>query len=147
MLSNHLILCCSLLLLPSVFATIRIFSQWAHPSHQVAKILELQLQHKFFQWIFRLDFLSGWLIWFPCSPRNSQESFLAPHFKNINSLALSLLYGPTLIWTCLLENYSLTTWTFVCKVMSLLFKTLSRFVITFFPRSNMNSMHFNGKYF
>ena len=37
-----------------------------------------------------------WLIWSPCSPRDSQESSLAPQFKSINSSALSLLYGPTL---------------------------------------------------
>ena len=34
--------------------------------------------------------------WFPCSPRDSQESSPTPQFKSINSLALSLLYGPTL---------------------------------------------------
>ena len=37
-----------------------------------------------------------WLIWSPCSPRESQESSLAPHFESINSSTLSLLYGPTL---------------------------------------------------
>ena len=31
--------------------------QWVRSSHQVAKVLELQLQHQFFQWIFRIDFL------------------------------------------------------------------------------------------
>ena len=42
--SNHLILCCPLLLLPSLFLSIRIFSkELALPSHQVAKVLELQL--------------------------------------------------------------------------------------------------------
>ena len=39
----------------------------------------------------------GWLVWFSCSPRDSQESSPAPQFESINSLALSLLYGPTLI--------------------------------------------------
>ena len=34
--------------------------------------------------------------WSPCSPRDSQESSLAPQFKSINSSAVSLLYGPTL---------------------------------------------------
>ena len=33
--------------------------------------------------------------WSPCCPRDSQESFLAPQFENINSSALSLLYSPT----------------------------------------------------
>ena len=54
--SNHLILCHPLLLLPSIFPSIRIFS-WVSSSHQVAKVLEFQLQHQSFQWMFRTDFL------------------------------------------------------------------------------------------
>ena len=49
-------------------------------------VLELQLQHQSFQWVFRVDFLQDWLVWSPCCPRDSQES----------SPLLSLLYGPTL---------------------------------------------------
>ena len=59
-------------------------------------VLELQLQHQFFQWIFKVDFLLDWLIWPPWSPRDSQECSPAPQLKGVNSLALSLLYGPTL---------------------------------------------------
>ena len=55
--SNHLILCCPLLLLPSVFPSINGLFQWVSSSHQVAKVLEIQLQHQSFQWIFRVDFL------------------------------------------------------------------------------------------
>ena len=47
--SNHLILCRSLLLLPSIFPSIRVFSNESVLSHQVAKVLELQLQHQSFQ--------------------------------------------------------------------------------------------------
>ena len=47
---------CLLLLLPSVFPQIKVFFHWVSSSHQVAKVLELQLQHQFFQWIFRVDF-------------------------------------------------------------------------------------------
>ena len=43
------------------------------PSHQVAKGLELQLQHQSFQWTFRTDFLLDGLVGSPCSPRDSQE--------------------------------------------------------------------------
>ena len=50
--SNHLLLCCPLLLLLSIFPIIRAFS--SESSHQVAKVLELQ--HQSFQWIFRVDF-------------------------------------------------------------------------------------------
>ena len=48
--------------------------QWVSSSHQVAKVLELQLQHQSFQWIFRTDFLQDWLAGSPCSPRDSQDS-------------------------------------------------------------------------
>ena len=48
--------CRPLLLLPSIFQHQGLF-QWVSSSHQVAKVLELQLQHQSFQWIFRTDFL------------------------------------------------------------------------------------------
>ena len=70
--------------------------QWVGSFHQMAKVLELQLWHQSFQWIFRIDFLQDWLVCSPWSPRDSQESFPAPQFRSINSSALSLLYGPTL---------------------------------------------------
>ena len=71
--------------------------QWVSSSHQVAKVLELQLQHQSFQWIFRTDFLYDWLAWSPCSPRDSQESSPTPQFKSTNSSVLSFLYGAILI--------------------------------------------------
>ena len=95
MLSNYLILCCLLLLLPSIFPSIRGFSKWVGSLYQEAKVLELQLQHQSFQWIFRVVFLYDWLLWSPYSPRDSQESSPAPQFESISSSALSLLYGPT----------------------------------------------------
>ena len=55
--SNHLILGHHLLLPPSDFLSIMVFSQWVSSSHQVAKVLEFQLQHQSFPWIFRTDFL------------------------------------------------------------------------------------------
>ena len=54
--SNHLIVCHTLLLLLSIFPSIRVFSNELTP-YQVAKVLELQLQHQSSQWIFRTDFL------------------------------------------------------------------------------------------
>ena len=54
--SNHLILCHPLLIPPSIFPSIRVFSR-VSSLHQVAKVLELQLQHQSFQQIFRTDFL------------------------------------------------------------------------------------------
>ena len=47
--------------------------QWVSSSYQVAKLLEVQLQHQSFQWTFRTDFLYDWLVQSPCSPRDSQE--------------------------------------------------------------------------
>ena len=64
------------------------------------------------------------------------ESLLQPQLKSINSLALSFLYTPTL--TSIHYNWktiALARGTFVDKVMSLLFNTLSRLVIAFLPRS------------
>ena len=54
--SQYLILCRPLLLLPSIFSSISLF-KWVSCLHQVAKVLESQLQHQSFQWIFRTDFL------------------------------------------------------------------------------------------
>ena len=93
--SNYLILCRLLLLLPSTFPSIRVYSiesvlciMWPrYWSFVSASILPR---------IFRVDFLKDWLAWSPCSPRDSQESSPTPQFKRINSSAHSLLYGPAL---------------------------------------------------
>ena len=69
--------------------------KWVSSSHQVAKVLEFQLQHQSFQWTPRTGFLSDGLVGSPCSPRDSQESSPTPQFKSIN-LALSFLHSPTL---------------------------------------------------
>ena len=96
MLSNHLILGHPLLL-SSVFPSITVF-QWVNSSHQVAKVLELPLQHQSFQSTFRVDFLWDLLVWSPCSPGDSPEFSPATHFQSISFLALTLLNAPTLIW-------------------------------------------------
>ena len=70
--------------------------KWVSSLHQVAKLLECQLQYQSFRWIFRTDFLYYWLIGSPCSPRDSQVSSPTPQFKSTYSLALSFLYSPTL---------------------------------------------------
>ena len=57
MTSYHLILSRPLLLMPSVFPSIRGFSQCIGSLHQVGKVLELQLQHQYFPYIFGVDFL------------------------------------------------------------------------------------------
>ena len=107
--------------------------QWVSSSHQVANVLELQ--HLSFQWIFRTNFLQDRLIWTPCCPRDSQESSPIPQFKSINSSALSFLYSPTFTYMTTGKTIGLSRWTFISKVMSLVFNMLSRFVISFLPRS------------
>ena len=96
--SNHLILCRPLLLLLSIFPSIRFFSnvlalhiRWLKywnfsfsisPSNEYLRLISL------IGW--------GWLVWSLCCPRDSQESSPAPQLENISSLVLSLLYGLTL---------------------------------------------------
>ena len=70
--------------------------KWVSSSHQVAKVLEFQLQHQSFQRMFRTDLLQDGLVGSSCSPRDSQESSPTPQFKSINSSTLSFLYSPTL---------------------------------------------------
>ena len=80
--SNHLILSSPS---PSAFnlSQHQGLFQWIGSFHQAAKVLELQLQHQCFQWIFRVDFLLDWLVWFLYCPRYSQKSSLAPQFESI----------------------------------------------------------------
>ena len=91
-LSNHLILCCPLLVFPSICSSIRFFEvsqffTWGGQSIGVSASASV------LSWIFRVNFLQDWLIWSPCSPRNSQESSPAPQSESTKSLVLSLLYG------------------------------------------------------
>ena len=114
MLSKHRIVCRRLLFLPSIFPTIRVFSN--------ESVLHIRWP-KYWTFSFSIrpsNEYSG-LVGSPCSPRDSQESSLAPQFKSINSSALSFLYSPTLTsihdyW----KNIALTRWNFVGKVMSLI---------------------------
>ena len=133
MTSSHLILCHPLLLLPPNPSKHQGLFQWVNSSREVAKVLEFQLQHQSFQWTPRIYLLQDGLVGSPCSSRDSQESSPTPQFKSINFSVLSFLHCPTLLTTG--KTIALTRWTFVGKVMSLLFNMLSRLVITFLPRS------------
>ena len=70
--------------------------QWVNSSHEVAKVLEFQLQNHSFQRTPRANLLQNGLVGPPCSPRDSQESSPTPQFKSINSSVLSFLHSPTL---------------------------------------------------
>ena len=52
------------------------------------QVLDLQLQHQSFQWIFRVDFLWDLLVWPPCCPRDSQESSPAPQSESVSSICM-----------------------------------------------------------
>ena len=90
--SSHLILCCPLLLLPPIPPSIRVFSnestlhmRW--PKYWVSALASVLPKKS------RADLLQNGLTGSPCSPRDSQESYPAPQFKSINSLALSFLHA------------------------------------------------------
>ena len=133
--SNQLISCCPLLLLPSIFPSIRVFSnesvlhiRWPHywsfcfsisPSNEYSELIS-----------FRMDWLDLFAV------QGTLKSLLQHHSSKASILLhsaffivqLSHLYmttGKTIVWT---------RWTFVGKVMSLLFNSLSRLVITFLSR-------------
>ena len=111
--------------------------QWVNSSHEVAKVLEFQLYHHSFQRNPRADLLQNGLVGSPCSPRDSQESSPKPQFKSINSLALSfLIIKLSHPYMTTGKTVALTRWTYVGKVMSLLFNMLSKLVITFLHDCN-----------
>ena len=106
--------------------------QWVNSLHEVAKVLEFQLQHHSFQRNPRADLLQNGLVRSPCSPRDSQES--SPH----HSSKASILWRSAFFTVQLSHPYmttektiSLTRRTFVGKVMSLLLNMLSRLYHTF----------------
>ena len=93
--SNHLILCRPLLLPPSIFPNIRVFSN--------ESVLCIRWP-KYWSFSFSIspsNEYSG-LVGSPCTPSDSQEFSPTPRFKGINSLALSFLYSPTLTF---MHNY------------------------------------------
>ena len=133
--SNHVILCCPLLVLPSIFPSIRVFAD---------ELTSCIRWSKYWSFSFSISLSNEywWLISFRTdlfelleSPRDSQESSPTPQFKSTTSSVLSLLYSPTLTSTHDYCPIALTRQTFVDKVMSLLLNMLSRFIITFLPLS------------
>ena len=134
--SNHFILCCPLLLLPSIFPSIRVFSNGS---------------------VLRIRWPEYWSFSFSISPSNEHPGLISFGMDWLDLLAVqgtlkSLLQhysskasilDPSAFFIVQLSHpymttgktIALTRWTFVDKVMSLLFNMLSRLVITFLPRS------------
>ena len=107
----------------------------------MARVLEFQLQHESFQWIFRTDFLLDWMVGSPCSPRDSQESSPTPQFKSINSSALSFLHSPTLTsihdcWKNIAvrnnESFWIQSYCINSNIMLLHFRSLWRFFVLWY---------------
>ena len=105
--------------------------QWINSSHQVAQVLEFQLQHQSFQWTPRTDLLYDGLVGSPCSPRDSQESSPTPQFKSINFLELSFLLSVNsklLIYLSPTPCYCfLCLWVYFCFVNKLIYVIFFRF--------------------
>ena len=97
--SNHLIFCCPRLLLPSIIPSIRVFSnesvlciKWPKGCSFSFKLNEWSVLPINIQDLFPL----GWTGWISLQSKGLSRVFSTPQFKSISSLALSLLYGPTL---------------------------------------------------
>ena len=136
--SNHLILCCPLLLLPSVFPSITDFSNesvlgirwpryWSFsfsisisPSNEYSGLIS-----------FRMDWLDLLAV------QGTLKSLLQHHSSKASILWCSAFFIVQLSHPYMTTGkpIALTRWTFVGKVMSLLFNTLSRLVKAFLPRS------------
>ena len=119
--------------------------QWVSSSHQVAKVLELQLQHQSFQWIFGLIFFRN--DWFDLLAVQGTLRSLQHHSSKASILGHSAFFTVQLSYPYVTtgKTIALTRWTFVGKVMSLLFNMLSRFVITFLPRSKYHRIRCNQR--
>ena len=136
MLSNHLILCCPLLLPPSILANIRVFSNesvlrirwpkyWSFsftisPSSEHSRLIS-----------FRMDWLDLLAV------QGTLKSLLQHHSSKASILQCSAFFTVQLSHPNMTtgKTIALTRWTFVGKVMSLLLNMLSRLVITFLPGS------------
>ena len=134
--SNHLILCHPLILLPSTFPSIRVFSnesalriRWPtywnfsfniSPSNEHSGLIS-----------FRMDWLDL------LADQRTLKSLLQHHSSKASILWHSAFFRVQLSRPYMIigKTIALTRWTFVGKVMSLLFNMLSRLVITFLPRS------------
>ena len=119
--SNHLILCHPLLLLPSIFPYIRVFSNESALQIRWPKYYSLSFNISPSKTP-RTDILYDGLVGSPCNPRDSQESSPTPQFKSINS-SFSAFFTVQLSHPHMTTGKTivLTRWIFVGKVLSLLF--------------------------
>ena len=121
---SHLILFHPLLLLPSIFPSIKVF--WVSSLHQVAKVLELQLQQQSFHWIFRVDLLAVQGTLMSLLQHDNSKSSILQHlaFFMVQFSHAHMTTGKTI---------TLTLWTFVDKMRSLLYCCL--FIVVYVDQS------------
>ena len=134
--SNHLILCCPLLLPPSIFPSIEVFSN--------ESILHIRWP-KYWSFSFRISVFSEYsglisfrIVWVgsPCSP-GTLKNLLQHHSSKASILRRSAFFivRRSHPYMTTGKTIDLTSRTFVGKVMSLLFNMLSRLIIAFLPKS------------
>ena len=135
--SNHLILCCPLLLLPSIFPSIRVlkisqpFSSGGQSIGVSASTSVLPMNTQDWSISFGMDWLDLLAV------QGTLKSLLQHHSSKASILWCLAFFIVQLSHPYMTtgKTIALTRWTFVGKVMSLLFNMLSRLVITFLPRS------------
>ena len=90
--------------------------QWVSNSHCVAKVLEIELQHQSFQWIFRVDFIQKWLVWSPCCPRDL-KSLLQHHNSKASIFQCSVFFMVQVshLYMTSGKTIALTIWTLLAK--------------------------------
>ena len=113
--------------------------QWVSSSHQVAKVLEFQLQHQSFQWTFRIDFLMmDWLDLL--AVHRTLKSLPQHHSSKASIFQQSAFTIVQLSYPYMTTGKTIasTIQTFVGKMMSLLFAVGSRLVIAFFQGSSVS---------
>ena len=119
--------------------------QWVSSLHQLVKVLEIQLQHQSFHEYsgliaFRMDWMDLLAV------QGTLKSLLQHQNSKISILQCSVFFMVQLSHTYITTGkiISWTIHTFVSRLMSLLFNTLSRFVIAFLPRSKLFFFSFHG---
>ena len=136
--SSHLILCRPLLLLPQIPPSIRVFSSQATLHMRWPRYWSFSFSiHPFNEYSglvsFRIDCLDLLVV------QGSLKSLFQHHSSKVNILLLSAFFMVQLshLYTTTGKTIALTIRTFVGKVISLLYITLSRFVIAFFPKEQV----------
>ena len=133
--SNHLILCCPLLLLPSIFPSIRVFSNESVLCIMWPKYWSFSFKiSPFSEYSGLISFRMDWFDLF--AVQRTLKSLLQHHILKASFLQLSdFMIQLSHPYMTTGKTISLTRQTFVGKVMSLLFNVLSRLVKAFIPRS------------